>query len=159
MSSQIMKPWFERRWRRTANIWSYCWRKINAAIGKYASENGVASAVKKFNDKSLHVSFPSDWHITYTVNHWANKITYNYLLQKYYNSIYEERKKSTQAWRWPLCTSTIWRFQRAVHLTSPNVNNFLFALISNNCTDRLQPSDLSVNKPTKDFIRDRFQDW
>ena len=28
-----------------------------------------------------------------------------------------------------------------------------------NCTDRLQPLDLSVNKPAKDLLRDKFQQW
>ena len=28
-----------------------------------------------------------------------------------------------------------------------------------NCTDRLQPLDLSVNKPAEDFLRGRFQEW
>ena len=27
-----------------------------------------------------------------------------------------------------------------------------------NCTDRLQPMDLSVNKPVKDFMRSKFRD-
>jgi len=32
-------------------------------------------------------------------------------------------------------------------------------LIPPNCTDRLQPMDLSVNKPAKDFLRNKFQTW
>lgn len=28
-----------------------------------------------------------------------------------------------------------------------------------NCTDRLQPLDVSVNKPAKDFLRAEFQQW
>ena len=32
-------------------------------------------------------------------------------------------------------------------------------LIPPNCTDRLQPLDISVNKPAKDFLRQEFQDW
>ena len=35
----------------------------------------------------------------------------------------------------------------------------LYVTIPNNCTDRLQLLDLSVNKPAKDFVRARFQDW
>ena len=29
----------------------------------------------------------------------------------------------------------------------------------NNCTNQLQPLDLSVNKLAKDFLRSRFQEW
>ncbi len=32
-------------------------------------------------------------------------------------------------------------------------------LIPPNCTDRLQPLDVSVNKPAKIFLRAQFQDW
>ena len=32
-------------------------------------------------------------------------------------------------------------------------------LITANCTDRLQPLDISVNKPAKDFLRKQFQQW
>ena len=32
-------------------------------------------------------------------------------------------------------------------------------LIPPNCTDRLQPLDLSVNKAAKDFLRDQFREW
>ena len=32
-------------------------------------------------------------------------------------------------------------------------------LIPENCTDRLQPLDVAVNKPVKDFMKGRFQKW
>ena len=32
-------------------------------------------------------------------------------------------------------------------------------LIPPNCTDRLQPLDLSVNKSVKDFLKRLFQEW
>ena len=32
-------------------------------------------------------------------------------------------------------------------------------LISPNCTDRLQPFDVSVNKAAKEFLRNEFQEW
>ena len=32
-------------------------------------------------------------------------------------------------------------------------------LIPANCTDRLQPMDLSINKAAKDFLRLQFKDW
>ena len=38
-------------------------------------------------------------------------------------------------------------------------NNINFVLIPANCTDRLQPLDFSLNKPTKMFLRSKFQDW
>ena len=35
----------------------------------------------------------------------------------------------------------------------------MFVNIPPNCTDRLQPMDLSVNKSCKDFIKSKFVDW
>ena len=32
-------------------------------------------------------------------------------------------------------------------------------LLPPNTTDRLQPMDISVNKPAKDFLRKKFQEW
>ena len=32
-------------------------------------------------------------------------------------------------------------------------------LIPLNCTDKLQPLDLSVNKSVKDFLKQQFQEW
>ena len=38
-------------------------------------------------------------------------------------------------------------------------NNIDVLLIPANCTDRLQPLDISVNKAVKDFLRGEFQKW
>ena len=38
-------------------------------------------------------------------------------------------------------------------------NNIDIVLVPANCTDRLQPLDISVNKAAKNFMRDQFQRW
>ena len=38
-------------------------------------------------------------------------------------------------------------------------NNILVVSVPANCTNRLQPMDLSVNKSVKEFIRSKFRDW
>ena len=38
-------------------------------------------------------------------------------------------------------------------------NNILVVSVPTNCTDRLLPMDLSVNKSVKEFIRSMFRDW
>ena len=44
-------------------------------------------------------------------------------------------------------------------LTLLDVNNINVILIPPNCTDRLQPLDLSVNKAAKEFLRRKFHEW
>uniref|UniRef100_A0A1X7TAD1 DDE-1 domain-containing protein n=1 Tax=Amphimedon queenslandica TaxID=400682 RepID=A0A1X7TAD1_AMPQE len=38
-------------------------------------------------------------------------------------------------------------------------NNIHFVHVPPNCTDRLLPLDISVNKPCKDFMRNKFIEW
>lgn len=38
-------------------------------------------------------------------------------------------------------------------------NNILLVVVPANCTDRLQPMDLSVNKCAKELMRSQFRDW
>ena len=38
-------------------------------------------------------------------------------------------------------------------------NNIISAIVPNNCTNVLQPLDLSVNKSLKDHLRSKFQLW
>lgn len=38
-------------------------------------------------------------------------------------------------------------------------NNTHFIIVPSNCTDRLQPLDLTVNKSVKTFMRSNFQQW
>jgi len=44
-------------------------------------------------------------------------------------------------------------------LTLLDQNKINVIIIPVNCTDRLQPLDLAVNKPEKGFLRKEFQDW
>lgn len=38
-------------------------------------------------------------------------------------------------------------------------NNIFYTFIPANCTDKLQPLNLSVNKPAKDYMKTKFQEW
>jgi len=49
------------------------------------------------------------------------------------------------------CTSTVLQVLRE--------NNILVLLVPANCTDRLQPLDISVNQSVKHFLREQFQEW
>ena len=44
-------------------------------------------------------------------------------------------------------------------LTLLDQNNINIVLVPANCTDRLQPMDLSLDKSEKSFLRNEFQTW
>ena len=39
------------------------------------------------------------------------------------------------------------------------MNHILYIFIPPNCTDKLQPLDLTINKPAKEYLRRKFQNW
>ena len=45
------------------------------------------------------------------------------------------------------------------HFVNLSSNNIHIAVVPGNCTDRLQPLDVSVNKTVKDFLQGKFQQW
>ena len=49
------------------------------------------------------------------------------------------------------CTATV--------LSILEENNIPVALVPANCTDRLQPLDMSVNKSVKEFLHGQFHEW
>ena len=106
--------------------------------------------------------FPSNWDITYTENHWANENT----SQQYFVNIIlpylEQKRKDLKLlpdYRALIlldnfkgqCTEKLLRFL--------DFNNINVIMIPPNCTDRLQPLDVSVNKPAKEFLRQKFHTW
>ena len=108
------------------------------------------------------VEFPGDWHITYSSTHWSNKTTMKvYVDQNILPYITQKRVELKSA---PNHASLLlfdnFRAQRTEYLlTYINSHNVYVVLIPPNCTDKLQPLDLSVNKPVKDFLWDKFQQW
>ena len=109
-----------------------------------------------------HYDFPSDWHITFSANHWSNEDTMKkyitYIILPY---IHKKRKELKLASDYPaLLTFDNFKAQ-CTHaiLTLLDQNNINVVLVPANCTDRLQPLDLSVNKSVKSHLRNEFQTW
>ena len=108
------------------------------------------------------VSFPPDWHITYSENHWSNEQTMlHYLENILFPYVDHKRQELNLDSDHPAlvifdrfraqCTSAI--------LTLLEDKKVRVAIVPGNCTDRLQPLDVSVNKAVKDHLRKQFQDW
>ena len=107
-------------------------------------------------------NFPSDWSITYSPNHWSNEGTMEEYIRHVifpYLSQMKEKLKLSSGYPALLlydnfkgqCTENLLKLLDA--------NNISVVLIPPNCTDRLQPLDVSVNKAAKEFLRNSFQKW
>ena len=106
--------------------------------------------------------FPSGWHVTYTHNHWANEATMMDYVRSIFFPYLEATRKELQLPSTFPALAIFDQFKR--QMTEPFLdymaaNNVIIVEIPPNCTDRLQPLDLSINKPLKDFLKRKFQSW
>ena len=103
-------------------------------------------------------SVPEGWHLTYSPSHWSIEQTMRDYIQRIIVPYVDKmRQKLKLGVNYPTlllfdnfkakCT------QELLTLLDDNFINVL--LIPPNCTDRLQPMDISVNKPAKDFFASR----
>ena len=105
------------------------------------------------------VNFPADWDVTFTNNHWSNELVMmDYVLFPYITQKRQLLKLD------PLHPTLVIfdRFRGQCtdqFLSLLNANNVYILIVPANCTDRLQPLDISVNKAAKEFLRRQFQDW
>ena len=108
------------------------------------------------------VDFPNDWNVTYSSTHWSNEDTMqDYIDEIILPYIMKKREELKLALDHPallLFDNFKARYTEKIlrHIDSYNI---YVILIPPNCTDRLQPLDISVNKPAEDFLRREFQDW
>jgi len=109
-----------------------------------------------------HFSFPGDWHITSTSSHWANEETTRaYIEEIILPYLSKKRRELKLSENYPAlmifdnfkaqCTGAI--------LKLLDENYISVVMVPPNCTDRLQPLDVSVNKAAKEFLRNEFQEW
>ena len=106
--------------------------------------------------------FPSNWHVTFTPNHWSNEDT----MLAYIDSIiipYVVKMRTTL--KLPQSQSALVIFDHFEGQLTPRVqaaldsNDILIVDVPANCTDHLQPMDLSINKAFKDHMKASFQTW
>ena len=107
-------------------------------------------------------TFPDDWSVMYTPNRWANEQTTKaYIEEIILPYVNEKRRQLHLEDDHPaLVIFDVFKGQCTEEvLKMLNDNHIEHVLVPANCTDRLQPLDLSVNKPAKEFLRRRFQEW
>ena len=101
--------------------------------------------------------FPSDWHITYSHNHWANEKTSKDYIEKIILPYLRIKRQELDLAHdhHALCIFDNFKGQLTANVLQLLEENHLdIVFVPPNYTDRLQPLDLSVNKPAKDFLRD-----
>ena len=100
--------------------------------------------------------FHSDWHITYSHNRWANESTSKDHVEKIVLPYLRMKRQELNLAQdhHALCIFDNFKGQLTddvLQLLERNHIDVMF--VPPNCTDRLQPLDLSVNKPAKDFLK------
>lgn len=107
-------------------------------------------------------SFSPDWNVTFTQNHWSNEEK----TQEYIRKIilpYIQRKRRDLNLQDDHPALVIYdefkgQLTDAVHSLLDS-NHIYVVKVPPNCTGRLQPMDLAVNKSVKDFLCKKFQVW
>lgn len=105
---------------------------------------------------------PDGWDIWHSENHWANEETTKRYITKvilpYIDSIREKLK--LEKTHTALVLYDVFKGQ-----TTPAIKRLLadnhvsVVMIPPNCTDKLQPLDISINKPFKDALKAQFHLW
>ena len=101
------------------------------------------------------VSFPNDWDVTFTPNHWCNEVTMERFIRKIIAPYVEEMREKLQldsAHR-ALCIFDNFKAQCTDKILQLLEDlNIDTVFVPANCSGELQPLDLSVNTPVKDFL-------
>ena len=105
---------------------------------------------------------PGGWYLCYTENHWSNEETMMAYLSKILLPYVVSTRRDLNLPSTHPCLVIFDQFKAQTTqrcLKALEDNNILFAEVPANCTDRLQPLDLSVNKPIKSYMKRLFQLW
>ena len=108
------------------------------------------------------MKFPSDWHLAITPKHWSNEETMGDYIDKIIVPYVEKKRKDLQL---PSDFPALVLFDhfsgQVTNVTFDKLekNHIMYVLVPKTCTDRLQPMDLSINKPIKDCLKHSFQAW
>ena len=107
-------------------------------------------------------SFPLDWHITQSPKHWSNEETMlqyiNHIIIPFVEKVRDRDGLDEKQAALVILDNFKGQITNAV-LSLLDENNIHTCMLPANTTDILQPMDLSVNKPAKEFIKQKFQMW
>ena len=105
------------------------------------------------------IDFPAGWSITFTPNHWANEDTVLSYIHNILLPYVTDERKNLQLSPSHAALVIIDHFKGQFTDKILELNNIMVVDVPANCTGKLQPMDLSVNKPIKDHMRSSFHKW
>ena len=108
------------------------------------------------------ISFPNGWDVWHTDNHWCNEVTTKRYIEKILVPFVTKKREELKLGKShpALVLFDCFRGQTTGEIKKLlAANNILTVQIPPNCTDKLQPMDVAVNKPMKEELRRKFQLW
>ena len=108
------------------------------------------------------IAFPELWDIFHSRNHWSNEVTMRRYIENIIVPFVSNKRELLELPNNHPALAIIDCFRGQ---TTPGIlnllheNNIITVIVPPNCTDQLQPIDISINKPVKDQMRSRFQEW
>ena len=108
------------------------------------------------------IEFPPEWDVWHSENHWSNEVTMLRYADKVLLPCVKKKREAMGLNENHPCLTIfdVFRGQQTPALRELlEKNNIDRINVPANCTDKLQPLDLSVNKPFKDEMKKRFQAW
>ena len=108
------------------------------------------------------VAFPEGWDIWHSENRWANEDTTKRYIRRIIVPFVSQRRKDLKL---KSTHPAITIFDGFSGQTTDDVvallrqHNIIPVQLPPNCTDKLQPVDLSINKPMKDHMKQKFRQW
>ena len=108
------------------------------------------------------VKFPEGWDVSHMANHWSNETSMIQYLQKLVIPFLKSKRKKLglPASQPALAIFDVFKGQQTDYFKEVlQTNNIRFVVVPANCTDKLQPMDLAINKPLKDAMKRKFQTW
>ena len=97
-------------------------------------------------------TFPDDWNITHSDNHWSNETTMINYIAKIIIPFVRNKRRELKKTEDQVALAIFDEFKRQVTQACSEMlweNNILFICVPANCTDQLQPLDVSLNKAAK----------
>lgn len=116
----------------------------------------------KTNRCHAQYSFPSDWHITHSDNHWSNEATMLSYIEQVIVPYVDSARDRCDVDESQAAVAIFDHFKGQLTTNIMQLleeHNIQSVLVPPSCTDRLQPLDISVNKSAKSFLKSEFQRW